>query len=65
MEPNATNSEAPKQPYRVKPFEPGLHSTHSHHVQPLDPGYRLVVRIVLWLIAGAVLVGFCIWWMLT
>ncbi len=44
------------------------HTSHSHsheqphHVHPIDPGYRLIVRIVLWLIAGAVLIGLCIWW---
>jgi hypothetical protein len=38
---------------------------HQHHVKPIDPGYRLVVRIALWLIAGAVLIGLCIWWIAT
>jgi hypothetical protein len=38
---------------------------HPRHVKPIDPGFRLVVRIVLWVIAGAVFIGLCIWWMAT
>lgn len=37
---------------------------HGQHPSP-DFGYRIVVRTVLWVIAGAVFVGFALWWVLT
>jgi len=33
--------------------------------KPIDLSYRLVVRTILWVIAGAVFVGFALWWFLT
>ena len=36
-----------------------------HHVAPIDTSYRIVVRTVLWAIAGLVFLGFAIWWALT
>jgi hypothetical protein len=33
--------------------------------EPVDFSYRIVVRTALWVIAGAVFVGFAIWWVLT
>lgn len=38
---------------------------HHHGVAPIDPGYRLVVRTTIWVIAGFVFLGFAIWWALT
>jgi len=38
---------------------------HSHGTKPIDPGYRLVVRTILWITAGLVLLAFVIWWTLT
>ena len=38
---------------------------HKHERKPADLGYRFIVRAVLWVIAGAVFVGFAIWWILT
>ena len=38
---------------------------HPYVPAPLDLSYRIVIRTVLWLIAGAVFLGFAIWWMLT
>jgi hypothetical protein len=41
-------------------------SPEHHHVpHPIDNSYRLVIRTVLWVIAGAVVVGFTLWWYLT
>lgn len=39
----------------------------AHHVvsEPIDLSYRIVVRTALWVIAGAVFVGFALWWVLT
>jgi hypothetical protein len=38
----------------------------SHHERrPIDLSYRVVVRSILWVIAGAVFVGLVIWWILT
>lgn len=34
-------------------------------VGPIDNSYRLIVRTVLWVIAGLVFLGFAIWWSLT
>jgi len=48
-----------------------LRSGHSdlpeqHPIRrPIDHSYRLVVRTVLWVIAGAVLVGIVLWLYLT
>ncbi len=39
------------------------HPPHKH--PPIDPGYRLVVRTVLWIIAGTVFVAFAVWWLVT
>jgi hypothetical protein len=38
---------------------------HRHAIGPIDRDYRLVVRTVLWVIAGLVFLGFAIWWSLT
>ena len=38
---------------------------HHHEPRPIDNGYRLVVRTVLWVIVGAVILGFALWWFLT
>lgn len=38
---------------------------HHHPARPIDAGYRLVVRTVLWIIAGAVFIGFALWWFMT
>jgi hypothetical protein len=38
---------------------------HKHEHKPPDLSYRMIVRTILWLIAGAVLVGFLIWWRFT
>jgi hypothetical protein len=66
MDPQPTGSEQPpEQPHHAKHVQPAQHSMHPHHVHPIDPGYRLVVRTTLWVIAGIVLVGLCIWWMST
>src|SRR5262245_33059879 len=51
----------------------GVHPRHaSHHpperrhaIGPVDRDYRVVVRTVLWVIAGLVFLGFGIWWVLT
>jgi hypothetical protein len=40
-------------------------SEHPHGIKPIDSDYRLVVRTILWVIAGLVFVGFAIWWSLT
>ena len=52
-------------PHHAKPVGHGHPAYHPHHVEPIDPGYRLVVRTVLWVIAGTVLVGLFIWWVKT
>ena len=44
---------------------PGHSAHHSHGTKPIDEGYRLVVRTILWVIAGLVLLGFGIWWIMT
>ena len=33
--------------------------------KPIDHGYQLVVRTVLWVISGAVIIAFAIWWFST
>jgi len=40
---------------------------HQHHFEPepVDLSYRVTVRTVLWVIAGAVFLGFAFWWVLT
>jgi hypothetical protein len=38
---------------------------HHYVPAPIDFSYRIVVRTVLWVIAGVVFVGFAIWWVLT
>jgi hypothetical protein len=51
----------------------GVHAEHAPHhppenrhgIGPVDRDYRLVVRTVLWVIAGLVFLGFAIWWVLT
>jgi type VI protein secretion system component VasF len=50
----------------MHPGSPHSDSPGHHHVRgPIDTSYRLVIRTVLWLIVGAVLVGFVLWWYLT
>lgn len=43
------------------------HSSHErpHGVRPFDSSYHLVVRTVLWVIAGLVFLAFALWWFLT
>jgi hypothetical protein len=65
MDPHTTESELPEPGRRVKPTRPVHSLTRPHHVKPIDSSYRLIVRITVWAIAGAVLVGLCIWWMST
>ena len=51
----------------------GVHPRHAshqlperrHEIGPVDRDYRVVVRTVLWVIAGLVFLGFGIWWVLT
>jgi hypothetical protein len=38
---------------------------HRHEFRPIDRNDRLVVRTVLWVIAGLVFAGFATWWSLT
>jgi hypothetical protein len=38
---------------------------HPHARKPIDQGYRLVVRTVLWVIMGAVFIAFALWWFMT
>jgi hypothetical protein len=38
---------------------------HHLRIKPIDSRYRLVIRTVLWVIAGLVFLGFAIWWSLT
>lgn len=38
---------------------------HRDAAGPIDDSYRLVVRTVLWVIAGLVFLGFAIWWSVT
>jgi hypothetical protein len=38
---------------------------HRHGIAPVDTSYLLVVRTVLWVIAGLVFLGFAIWWIVT
>ena len=66
MDPLPSQPDSPEHPHPVRPIHPAHHSAHPHHhVVPIDSGYRLVVRIALWVVAGAVLVGLCAWWVLT
>jgi len=50
-------------------MNPHPYHAHSpaHHQErkPADLSYRFVVRAVLWVIAGAVFLGFALWWILT
>ena len=39
-------------------------SEHGHGIGPVDTSYKLVVRTVLWVIAGLVFLGFAIWWIM-
>ena len=50
----------------MKPVQhvPSLEHHHKHHLEP-DRTYLIVVRTVLWVIAGAVFAGFALWWVLT
>lgn len=47
--------------------EHGSHPVAQHHHGPasMDTSYRLVVRTVLWVIAGLVFLAFVLWWSLT
>ncbi len=66
MEPHSTDPPQPEHPQHADHARALHHSAHGHHhVQPIDPGYRLVARIALWVIAGAVLIGLCVWWAIT
>jgi hypothetical protein len=38
---------------------------HHHERKPVDLSYRVVVRTVLWVVAGGVLVGLIVWWVRT
>ncbi len=38
---------------------------HHHEPRPIDDSYRIVVRTILWVIAGALVVGIALWWFLT
>jgi hypothetical protein len=38
---------------------------HHHEIKPIDRDHLLVVRTVLWVIAGLVFLGFAMWWALT
>jgi hypothetical protein len=38
---------------------------HKHERKPADLSYRVVIRAVLWVIAGAMFLGFAIWWIVT
>jgi hypothetical protein len=49
----------PEQPPPPPPTPP----RHAH--EPVDLGYRLVVRTLLWVIVGAVVIALCVWWVLT
>jgi hypothetical protein len=50
----------------VPPEHASQHSPQHHHgIKPIDSDYRLVVRTILWIIAGLVFLGFVIWWSLT
>ncbi len=46
------------------PIHPGS-PEHPHEHKPIEPGYRLIVRTILWVIAGSVFIGFAIWWIMT
>ena len=67
MDPQKTGQDPHEHPHHVKPTRGSHHAAAHppHHVQPIDPGYRLVVHITLWVIAGALLVGLCVWWVVT
>jgi hypothetical protein len=43
---------------------PELHG-HKHEHKRQDLSYRVVVRTILWVIAGAVLIGLVTWWVVT
>ncbi len=49
----------------IRDTQPHHSPDHPHAIKPIDEGYRLVVRTILWVIAGLVLLGFGIWWILT
>ncbi len=50
----------------VHPVHAHAHShEHRHEYKPIDRNYRLVVRTILWVIAGLVLLGLLIWWSVT
>jgi len=45
----------------------GHQTSHEHHSRhtTIDSGYRLIVRTILWIIAGLVFLAFGCWWVLT
>jgi hypothetical protein len=44
----------------------GAHApARVHEWEPLDQSYNLVVRTVLWVVVGALLAGFVVWWAMT
>ena len=51
MDLETTNPQPPEHSVQAKHIEPRYHPA-SHHVKPIDRGYRLVVRIVLWVISA-------------
>ena len=57
----------PEHRHKKEPPAPVAHQavTHTHGSVPIDDSFRLVVRTVLWVIIGAVIVGFVIWWAMT
>jgi hypothetical protein len=67
MEPRSTDENPHEHPRHLEPDHAGHHApAHPpHHLEPIDPGYRLIVHITLWVIAGTLLVALCIWWAMT
>jgi hypothetical protein len=65
MDPRTTDPDEHEHPHHSKRIVHGQPAYHPHHVQPIDPGFRLIVRTVLWVIVGALIVGLCIWWVRT
>ena len=65
MEPNPSPGHHGGHAQPGAPAEHDHHAAHTHQVKPIDPGYRISVRITLWVIAGAVLIGLLAWWVLT
>jgi hypothetical protein len=62
---DTADEKSPERRAGSQPSHHGLPPYQPHHVKPIDPSYQIVVRTVLWVIAGAVLVGLIIWWAMT